>query len=99
MKMVRAAERHKNSVIHSPATTGGSPMPILMKTNRIFLPVNRDRPRIMPSGRPISVLIRMEVKDTFNVSNVMLITSWSEENIIFSACLSPSIMSSISPPK
>jgi hypothetical protein len=91
----KGPERHKSIVIHSPATTGGSPIPILinMRTNR--LPGKDISPSITPAGMPMNVLTKTAVKDTFKVSQVISKISGSPEISISIAFFNPSIKRSI----
>ena len=88
-------ERHKSIVIHSPATTGGRPMPILIRARRSRLPGNLASPSSIPAGMPINVLISTAVMETLRVRSVISRISRSPERIISIAFFNPSSKSSM----
>jgi hypothetical protein len=81
-------------VTKRPTTTGGSPMPVLMRLTVNRLPGNLESAMVVPMEIPMNRLISVAVPDTWSERRVIPITSGSKVIKRKKAFLRPSRMRS-----
>jgi hypothetical protein len=82
-------------VTKRPTTTGGRPMPVLMRLTANFFPGNLESATAVPTEIPINKLMNVAVPETPRDRRVILITSGSKVIRSQKAFFIPSMMSSI----
>jgi len=85
-------------VTKSPTTTGGRPIPVLMRLTTIRRPGNCVRATTVPTDIPRKRLISVAVPETFSENQVTPRTSRSNVKSRMKACRMPSRMMSIYSP-
>src|SRR5207249_9111531 len=87
--------RHRNIETNRPATTGGSPMPVLTNATATLRPGNRSSARAIPTGIPSNRDTQVARPETLIDSHVIAQTSASKPKTISNALAMPCQMSSM----
>jgi len=98
-KKPRGPFLHKKIVTKRPTTTGGRPMPVLIRLTTILFPINLERATATPTDIPIKRLTRVAIPETSSDRRVIPMTSGSRVMRSQKAFLIPSKIRSISKPQ
>jgi hypothetical protein len=94
-KKPRGPFLHKKIVTKRPTTTGGRPMPVLIRLTTILFPINLERATATPTDIPIKRLTRVAIPETSSDRRVIPMTSGSRVMRSQKAFLIPSKIRSI----